>query len=69
MRKYDELHWLRIHDDLGGLNVGDSLRRRTIRLICRRFFNHLCVGWGHCGDGRVRRIAFGITPGSDLLII
>jgi hypothetical protein len=69
VRKYDELGWLRVYDDLGGLNVGDRLWRRTISLIYRRFFNHLCVSWGHRGDGRVRRIAADMTPRSDLLIV
>jgi hypothetical protein len=63
VRKYDELHGLRIHDDLGGLNVGDSLWRRLISLNCHRFLSHFRVGWGDCGDGADR------TPRSDLLII
>ena len=68
-RKYDELDWLRVYDDLGGLNVGDNLWHRIISLIYRRFFNRLCVSWGHRGDVRGRRIAAGITPRSDLLIV
>jgi hypothetical protein len=69
VRKDDELDWLRVDDDLRRLNVGDSLWRRIISLNYRRFFNHLCVSRSHRGDGRGRRIAAGITPRSDLLIV
>ena len=62
LRKYDELDWLWVDDDLGGLNVGDRFWRRIVGLIDRRFFNRLGVRRGHRGDGRV-------TPGSDLLIV
>ena len=69
VRKYDELGRRRIYNDLGGLNVGDSFWRRLISLNYRRFFNHLRVGWGSCGDGTVRRTGAGLTPRSDLLIV
>ena len=69
LRKYDELGRLRVYDDLGGLNVDDSLWRRITSLNHRRFFNHLRVGWGNCGDGTVPRTGADITARSDLLIV
>jgi hypothetical protein len=42
--KSDERNRLRIHDDLGGLNVGDGLWRRIIGLNDHRFLSHLRVG-------------------------
>jgi hypothetical protein len=63
VRKSGERNRLRIHDDLGGLNVGDGLGRRIIGLNDRRFLNHLRVGW------RIRRNGAGITPRSNLLVV
>ena len=68
VRKSDELDRL-VDDDLGGLNVGDRLWRRLIRLNYRRFLGHLRVGWRNCCGGTVRKTGAGNTPRSDLLIV
>ena len=68
VRKGDELCRL-VYDNLGWLNVGDSLRLGINSLNYRRFLGHLRVGWRNCGDGTVRKTGAGITPRSDLLIV
>jgi hypothetical protein len=69
VRKYDDRNRLRVNDDLGGLNVGDSLWRRILILNNLRFWSHLRVGWSNGGDGAVRRTGAGNTSRSDLLVV
>jgi hypothetical protein len=66
VRKYDDRNRLTVNDDLGGLNVGDSLWRRLITLNYLRFWSYLGVGRG---NGNVRGTGADITSRSDLLVV